>query len=635
MHIIKRVIYTLISTVALLGCTEQQEYRDTLLRAEEMMTEHPDSALIILDSLGLHEGEFGHHFRMQYLLQQTNARNKAYIRFVSDSLPKGLADYFTHHGTTNERVLAHYLLGVAYSDIGESPKAINSFQTAIEVADTTVSGFNYGTLSSVYSQMATVYHRQLLLTNEIEARKKACHYALRANQLQWALYDKAMSAGAYILLNKKDSAEIILKATLKQFRENGYTQEALRYSKILIYLYTQNPQRLKEAKLLMDQFEAESELFNDHHELPPSQYQFYEYKGRYFEAINLLDSAEYYYRKLYYPGMTFVGQDPMYRGLLSVYSKRHQADSIAKYAQLYCMANDSSIALKDQNQIAQIIASYNYSHMQKEAHKSEVNAYKTLLWLIATSILLAAFIIIAILIWRHNQQKTNILKARFAIASDNYEKNLRELKALEYSHQQVINYIQQELDEAYNENSKYREKYAKSQKTISAINQNYECERARLLEENQLLQEQIDELKKSDIISENLFISEAFAKEKIVVRIRELSKKPLTLVTDEEWTMLTTAFGDSYPELFHDLCKKCNTPQNFQVCFLTALGIGTNDQAHMIGTSNSRISNIKSYLNSTLFNESTSRTLYRNLVTQYNIYCFEKDNTSTKYEDVL
>jgi tetratricopeptide (TPR) repeat protein len=90
---------------------------------------------------------------MQYLLHRTNAVIKTSEKFTSDSLAKELADYFDSRGTTNERVLAYYLLGLAYSDMGEAPKAISNFLNAIEVADTTASDFNFYQLSCVYSQM--------------------------------------------------------------------------------------------------------------------------------------------------------------------------------------------------------------------------------------------------------------------------------------------------------------------------------------------------------------------------------------------------------------------------------------------------------------------------------------------------
>ena len=274
----------LCAVLAVVACSERREYREALSRAEAAMADHPDSALLILDSLGQHEQEFGRHFRMQYLLHHLNAQNKTNVKFTSDSLAKELVDHFDSHGTTNERVLAHYLLGRVYSDMGEAPRAISSYQDAIAVADTTAVDFDFYTLECAYSQMAEIYRRQLLLTKEIEARKKASHFAFRANKPKWAIYNQAISAGAYILLNKKDSAEIVLKSALAQYRKYGLTQQALRFSRALIHLYTEDPRRLVEAKVLMDQFEAESDMFDEHHELPPSQRQYYDYKGKYFEG---------------------------------------------------------------------------------------------------------------------------------------------------------------------------------------------------------------------------------------------------------------------------------------------------------------------------------------------------------------
>lgn len=585
---------------------------------------HIRPILMMLCGLWLLYGCGADKEQMLRQLEQLEQANRADSVMRNDSLAKDLVAYFDKHGTPNERMRAHYILGRTYSDIGEAPRAISSYQDAIDAADTTDTNFDFSTLSCVYSQMATIFHSQLLLTNEIEARNKASHFAFRANQIQWAIYDQVMSSVAYMLLNKRDSAEIILKSALEQYRKHGYTQQALRYSKTLLYIYIDNPQRLTEAKTLMDEFEANSELFDEHHELPPSQRHYYEYKGKYFENILQLDSAEYYYRKIYRPGMSYVSQDPMYRGLLSVFSKRHQADSIAKYAQLYCMANDSSIAIKDQDVIAQMAANYNYSRLQKEAHESEVKAYKTLLGLIIAVVLLGIFILVAFLIWKSNQRKIDRLKTKFADATDEYEENLHELQILESIHQQVIATIQQELAEAQSENSGFREKYVKAQQSISQINQDYESEKSRLLEENETLQKRIDELQKNDVISRNYAASDSFAKEDIVRRICEIADSPLTKVTEAEWKILTKAFANSFPILFHDLSQKCNNTQYIRVCILTVIGIGGDEQANMMEITKQRVSNIKSALNEDLFNETSSRTLYKNLVVRYNVYSIKE-----------
>ena len=590
----KRIAFFALTLSLLVSCGTRREYKDALLRAETAMDEHPDSALLILDSLGQYETEFSRRFRMQYQLHRQNAVNKTSDRFTSDSLCQVLVHYFDRHGSVNERVLAHYLLGRAYTDMGDAPQAINTYQDAIDAADTTATDFNYNTLSCAYSQMADLYRQQLLLSNEIEARRKASHYAFCADQIQWVLYDQVLSAGAYILLNKKDSAEIILKSALEHYRKHGYTQHALRFSKKLMYLYTEPPQRLAEAKALMDKFEAESDLFDEKHELPPSQHQYYYYKGKYYEGINKLDSAEYYYRKTCRPGMTPVDQDPMYSGLLSVFTKRHQADSIAKYARLYCMANDSSIALKDRGAVAQMTATYNYSRLQKEAHENEVKAYKTLLGLIIAAAVAVLALVAAFLVWkrfrRKYQQEIMQLKTEYANASYEYEENLRELQLLESAHLEN------------------------------------ESERKRLLDENVELQSRIRELQKEKAISRNLSASALFAEEPIVKRIHEIAVQPLANVKEEEWAELTDTFANSYPDLFLDLCQYCNTPQSIRVCMLTVMGLGNNEQANLLGTTSSRISNVKLALNKALFNESSSRTLNKNLLMQYSVYDVKAKN---------
>ena len=67
----KKIAYITVILCMLLACGPRKEYGEALQRAEVMMNDHPDSALLILDSLGQHEAEFNRHFRMQYLLKLT------------------------------------------------------------------------------------------------------------------------------------------------------------------------------------------------------------------------------------------------------------------------------------------------------------------------------------------------------------------------------------------------------------------------------------------------------------------------------------------------------------------------------------------------------------------------------------
>lgn len=585
----KQLAYIVILLIGLMACGEREEYRDALQRAEAVMDENPDSALLILNNLGQHKKEFGKHFRMQYLLHRTNAQNKTDVKFTSDSIAKELVDHFDSHGTTNERVLAHYLLGRAYSDMGEAPKAINSFQDAINVADTTANDFDFYTLGCVYSQMATVYHRQLLLTNEIDARKKACHYAFRANKLQWVFYNQAMSAGAYILLNKKDSAELILKSALEQYRKHGYIRQAIRYSRPLIHLYTENPQRLAEAKTLMDQYESESDLFDEHHELPPSHRLYYYYKGKYYEGVHKLDSAEYYYRKVYRPGMSYTSLDPMYRGLLSVFSQRHQADSIAKYAQLYCMANDSSIVLKDRDVIAQMTTIYNYSRSQKEAEQEREKAQKTLNllgFIILIAIILLLVIIVISWLYRKNQRekKERIAKLEESLNSAKRQRSivqeeLRKLKENDY--EGII--AEKERQEA---------ELTKTIKRLQAENSTY------IHSKNK---NSLDDFLDSKIAQ--LFVKKA----------RDKFERPIP--TEAEWDLLLSQFSKDNPATFKSFGESRSLSQLEQrICILLILGISEKTISTMTASQASTVSNAKARANEKLFGKKEAHSLKTNLI---------------------
>ena len=580
----QRLHLILLCAVLVFGaCSERREYREALARAEAAMVDHPDSALMILDSLGQHEQEFGRHFRMQYLLHRTNAQNKTDVKFTSDSLAKELANHFDSHGTTNERVLAHYLLGRAYSDMGEAPRAISSFQDAVAAADTTVKDFDFYLLCCVYSQMAFVYHRQLLLTNELEARRKAGHFASRANQIQWAIYHQAMSSGAYILMNKKDSAEIILKSALEQYRKHGFTQQALRYSKTLLYLYTESPQRLAEAKALMDQFEAESDLFDEHHELPPSQRQYYNYKGKFFEGIHQLDSAEYYYRKVSYHGMPFVAQDPMFKGLLSVFAKRHQADSIAKYALLYGMANDSSIALKDRDIVAQMAANYNYSRYQLKAVENEKKFYQTLMLLIGLFVCFILIIIAILGMYRKNKRE----KRKISLL----EESLNNLKRQRSAVQEELRMLKE-----------------KDYEGMIAEKEKQEAELAKTIEQ---LQAENDRMKHQEDHLEN-FLESAIA-QLFVKKANGKAERPIP--SEAEWELLISQFSKDIPITFKSFSEgKPLSSLEQRICVLLILGIPEKTISLMTDSVPSTVSNSKTRANEKLYGKKDASSLRNNLI---------------------
>lgn len=621
----RRFITGFILAIGLLTGCKDARTDQMLSHIDTLMNQYPDSALQKLDSLKSEKPQWAKSQRMRYDLLYLKAENKAFVPLTSDSIAKNLVSYYDSWGNANERMMAYYLQGCIYRDKGDCPRAIEAYKKAIAQADTTAKDCDYVTLNRIYAQMAGVFHEQLLLSYEVEAQQKASKYAFMSKDTINAILALDKSSIPYILLNKQDSAEIILKNVKNLYMKYGQTQKALQSSISLIHMYVKEDGKLSEAKHLMDEYEAKSGLFDRNHELSGNRRQYYYYKGLYFDQINCLDSAEFYYRKVARPNMSYVEQDPLFRGLLSVYTKKKQADSIAKYAHLFCEVNDSSIAKKDQELTAQMVATYNYSLYQKEALENESKAHKAQLLVIA--IIIIVFIIGTIMYsrWRKQQRiqkeeqllrqrEIEELKERYTTTVDEYNNNLLTLQLLDKAHQETIALIQQELDKAKNSTDVFKQK-------LSEINTQYEDNRQELVKENEALRERIEALKRQEGIRRQLTISSNFADTEIMKRVNTLVSHPLVSMTEKELEQLVMTASVYYPTLLHDLNNSPNiSQQEIRACILISQALRESDIAHMLNISAQRITNIKASLNNVLFGQSSARSLYKNIVKKYEIY---------------
>ncbi len=603
------VIAVIAATCLMMGCTDGR-YSAVLSQIDTLMEAHPDSALQRLDSLRSQKESWPKSLRMRYDLLEAKAQNKAFVDFTSDSIAKEFTRYYDSHGTANERMTAHYLLGCVYRDLGEAPHAVDCYLDAISQADTTAKDCDFYTLSCAYAQMADIYYRQLLLSYSIIARKQSSYYAFKANKPVYAISDLERIASVYILQNKKDSAELILIKVQHLYQRYGLLQNALQSFTKLIHIYVNDSNKLIQTKELIDKYDSESSSFDKNHELQGAKRKFYFYKGRYFEGVNQLDSAEYYYRKIYRPNMSYTAMDPMYRGLLRVFTKRHQSDSIAKYSQLLCLANDSSIAKKDQDLTAQMAASYNYNRYQKEALENEKIAHHTQIILISILIGVAVVAFILYAIWRNHLKKQERLRAEYTKATEEYEKNIRTMRLLDSAYQEVINAVKEELSKTRSENQSHLE-------TITA---EYERNKTELEEENHKLTGTIRKLEKQDAVSDYLQKTKELMNTEIVKHIKDLEQIPLSTLTKDDWNMLNAEIATYFPSIIHDLNSLPKiTDQKIRVCLLVLLKIKDSSIANWLELKANRISNIKSELNKELFGESSARTLYNNLRQRYNI----------------
>ena len=580
----KRIVYLVIVIGVLLGCGERREYREMLSRAEEMMNDHPDSALMILDSLGQHEKEFGRHFRMQYKLRFTLAQTKTGTLFKTDSLTKTLVEHFNSSGTKTEKAWAYYLHGCALTDIGKAPEALQAYYDAIEAADTTRTDCDYNALKVIYGQMFQIYHKQNLPHDEIWAMRHYIDCVRRTSSEEDYIIAKNQMTRPYYLLNKIDTVLIILNNTYRSLMRLGQEQRAASALMPSIYIYTERNQ-LDKAKQTIDIVEQKSGLFDDEGNIARGREGYYYIKGFYGLAVNDFKSAESNFRKAIKYGYYSEG----YRGLLSIYREKHNIDSVVRFSQLYEAAQDSLHNQMRTDAVHQASELYNYNKSQKELEKERENAREA-----RTS---AAFIILFALIliggtigyylWSQKKRKAKI---------DKYKSELN--KAIT-TRNELRAELKQLKDKDYEGIIALKErKVAELTDTIGRLQAGNEAYK------DNPIQNETDNLEKFlDSATVKVFINKATNKEENI--------KP----TDRQWKMLFSQFSKDVPVMFRSFSQGKPLSQLEQkICILLILDIPENVISLMADTSTSTVSNLKARANEKLFGKKEALPLKNNLI---------------------
>ena len=345
------------------------------------------------------------HEAMRQRLKYVSDCNRADTVFTERWLPTvdSLVTYFDRHGSANDRMMAHYVQGRVYHDMGEAPQALECYQLAAEVADTTSSDCDLYTLYAVYGQMANIFHSQYLPDDEMQALIAAERIAWKDKDTLTALNTYELRIRPFFLKSDTDSILLIARDAYSRFQKHHSISKSITSLPILINIcIAQN--KVKEAFNWISIYEQESDHFDDNGNIIPGREVYYYDKGKYELAQGRLDSATVLFQKALRAGFKEAG----YRGLLSVYEKKNYPDSIAKYAKLFAAANDSSYLHVNQNTVHQISAMYNYSRQQKLAEKHAKEARKArrdkILLCSLIPLLLIAFIIF-IRKWRHQSEK--------------------------------------------------------------------------------------------------------------------------------------------------------------------------------------------------------------------------------------
>ena len=582
-----KIIPFLLTLILSAACKGDRQADELTAKAQLLIDTQPDSALIILDEIREKKGTWNKSQQMRYELVYAQAQNKAFVNFTTDSIVLLVADYYKHHGSSNDRMMAYYMTGCAYRDMGDAPSALKYMNLAVDAVDENDKDCDLKTLMHIHSQMGGLYQDVGAFKNEHIVDSHAERLAwqigdtVSALHLMWTrasgLYVSNTESEAFAIL---DSIEAITctyslpEAPILLYPMRTYTSIAKKD-----IIGTANLLNEYEQKTGMTPNTPDNEIIDIAHLIR---------KGNYYVMSEKADSAvPLLCRSIRIVGQRELGELEKYRltqeayqGLMDAYSDMHIPDSVLKYAKLYTMTGDSLARKNTMEQLLRMQSLYNYTKIQEKLFNIKQRTY---LLQISFLILFVLFATFAYFVRQSYKSRLNKERNRLTIANKEYhllkrqmENSVEELKILrtdsERFHKEKENYIH------------------KLQKSLS------------LYETNSMNVEQWN--------TERSILECNIAK-----HLHTLSAQGKK-ATHNELDNLKSIAKNGFPRLYNIITdkQKALTNQEIIICILVRFQFIPSEIAVLTGHSSQRITNIRSKINKKLFNKEGAKTLAAHLI---------------------
>ena len=552
------LIYMLIF-MSLSSCSNRK-YEQTITRADNLMELSQDSArsaLAILDSIRPDLSKMGKSTQMRYQLVYAKGMNKGYVDFTTDSLMKEIVDYYDNHGTCQQQMLAHYLLGCVYRDLGDSPASLSCYNDAVEKVDTTSSDCDYKLLTRVYEQQGALFLSQSMPQNALSAYQKAEKYAWIAKDTLSAVLSYEHLGNIYEYMDNMNKVIEVYENASRRYRQYGYPVQAARALGGAIQALILTKQYAK-AKKYMDVFEAESGYFQKDSCYSYINYSHYYYLKGLYCLESHSDSAKYWFTKCQEFAKTNNNKSFSAYAWYLYYIKHQQMDSVAKYSEQAFAYNDSANLDMERDLMQKMQAIYDYDRWKNVAHNEEIKATRANLTLLVSILVSVSVIIIGILTFLVYRKKRKL--------------ELQEKEEQENLIRQQIYYTKQELELLRTVNDrKIADVIKEKEQTINKLKED--------------LKDIRDKYSNSSLSDVDILLKES----SIYKRIKYLELHPKEIMRENDWIELEETIEQLIPSFIPLLKNRLNVI-GYRICLLVKLEISTSSIAILLGLSSSAIS---------------------------------------------
>lgn len=520
--------YISITIILLLtGCTEQSA-SDRLLDKVEMLIEvHPDSAIIILDSLHSNKHLEDHSFA-RFCMLSGKITDKGGTSLPSEDFMKAY-EWYSKHGSPTEQVQILIYLGCSYLHNGEFDKAMETYVMGDKIA---LNNKLFNQAGYIASYMGDLYEMKDLLVQAIEKYKEAAEYFKKAQNVKSYIYALRDMGRDYALTGLfSDALEIIAEAdsVSNQLNDND-VKGSIANSLGNIYLMSNQYDKAEEC------FLKASELNTDKIVNYIALIKLYIQNGNLDKAHNILkqlpaDNSEYSYpiKEFYY----------------QIYKAKGNYKQALENLEACSMLLDSIIYAENQSKIFEIETKYNNIKIKAENSELKIVQQRYVIF----SVICLCIALLSTLGYFFHRRKTmnRIREQEIDLSQTKYR--LTEMSL--------------ELEKKKNQLIVAKERHEN---------------------ENKLLEEVDSLIRKYHNLQINILRNSSLYKKLVKLAERNIPRNNKPLITDELWKSMNEQIITIYPNLKSYILSLCPdlTDQEWFYCCFYMYGFDGKDEAKLL-----------------------------------------------------
>ena len=332
--------------------------RHELVLAEEVMNDHPDSALHILEKVKS-SALIGEN-RALFALLMTQAQFKCKQSPTSDSLLSIAYDYYVSRKDSLRKAQAYYYKGRIEDDLGNNPEAFKNYQKA-SVAVPTI---NYDFLALIYNRWGILFHKQHLYDHALLALKKSLVYCILDRDTLKQIYTLRDIGKSYAGNKKYAQALFYYKKALHLARLIDYKVQVSDISATIAFVYK-----------CVAKYKMGLSYINQSISLSPGQKYIcsrYMLKGNLLFLNQEYDSARYYLNLSKKKANNGISEATYYSLMYELENRLGNYREALTFSNLFAEYYAEYVKIERETTLAELQNKYDYSLMKNENNRLKI-----------------------------------------------------------------------------------------------------------------------------------------------------------------------------------------------------------------------------------------------------------------------